>query len=95
MSSTIIDLNHQLGKFPLFGLPGWMLGLLHTVLPIGLLAYLPALALLGQLGYGVKIALPFVVAAVFVTAAVICFQKGLRHYEQYSCNRYREMGHRC
>ena len=91
----ILDLNNQLGKFPLFGLPGWLLGLLHTVLPVGLLAYFPALALLRNLGHGVEITLPFAAAAVFVTAAIILFQKGLKHYEQYSCNRYKDMGHRC
>jgi len=95
ISTMILDLNGQLGKFPLFGLPDWLLGLLHTVLPVGLLAYLPALALLRDLGHSVEITLPFMVAAIFVTAAIICFQKGLRHYEQYSCNRYKEMGHRC
>jgi len=94
ISSMIIDLNNQLGKFPLFGLPTWLTTLLHTVLPIGLLAYLPAVALLRELGKPVTIALPLIVACGFVTAAIICFQKGLRHYEEYSCNRYKEMGHR-
>ena len=95
ISTMFLDLNNQLGKFPLFGLPQWLLGALHTVLPIGLLAYLPALALLREMGKEVEIALPLIVAGVFVTAAVILFQKGLKHYEIYSCNRYKEMGHRC
>lgn len=95
ISSMILDLNSQLGRFPLFGLPGWLSGLLHTVLPVGLLAYLPALSLLRQLGKPVELGLPLGVAAVFVTAAVVCFQKGLKHYEQCSCNRYKDMGHRC
>lgn len=94
ISSMIVDMNNQLGKFPLFGLPDWLLAVLHTVLPVGLMAYLPALALLRQLGRRTELALPFIVAAVFVTAAVICFKKGLRHYEQYSCNRYKDMGFR-
>lgn len=94
ISSMMIDLNNQLGKFPLFGLPNWLMGLLHTVLPIGLMGYLPALSLLRELGKDVEIALPFVVASLFVTAAVILFQKGLKHYEQYSCNRYKELGFR-
>ena len=95
ISSMIIDLNNQLGKFPLFGLPAWLTAILHTVLPVGLLAYLPALALLREMGHSVEITLPFIIAALFVTAAVICFQKGLKHYEIHSCNRYKEMGHRC
>lgn len=95
ISTMILDLSGRLGQFPLFGLPKWLLGLLHTALPIGLLAYLPALALLRDLGIHVEITLPFIVAGVFVTAAVILFQKGLKHYEQYSCQRYKDMGHRC
>lgn len=95
ISTMILDLNSQLGRFPLFGLPQWLTAILHTVLPIGLMAYLPALALLRELGKETEIALPLVVASIFVTAAVICFKKGLKHYANYSCNRYKEMGHRC
>ncbi len=95
ISSMILDMNNQLGRFPLFGLPGWLGTLLHTVLPIGLLAYFPALALLKDLGKPTELAFPFVVASLFLTAALICFKKGLSHYAKYSCNRYKEMGHRC
>lgn len=95
ISSMILDMNSQLGRFPLFGLPGWLGTLLHTVLPIGLLAYFPALALLKDLGKPTELAFPFLVASLFLTAALICFKKGLSHYAKYSCNRYKEMGHRC
>lgn len=95
ISSMILDMNSQLGRFPLFGLPGWLGTLLHTVLPIGLLAYFPALALLKDLGKPTELAFPFVVASLFLTAALICLKKGLKHYAKYSCNRYKEMGHRC
>ncbi|MDO4356896.1 MAG: ABC-2 family transporter protein [Clostridia bacterium] len=95
ISTMIIDLNNQLGRFPLFGLPKALLTILHTALPVGLMAYLPALALLRELGAGLELALPVSVTAAFVLAAVACFRRGLRHYAQFSCNRYREMGHRC
>ena len=95
ISTMILDMNNQLGRFPLFGLPGWLGTILHTVLPIGLLAYFPALALLKDLGKPTELAFPFLVASVFLTAALICFKKGLKHYAKYSCNRYKEMGHRC
>ncbi len=95
ISSMILDMNNQLGRFPLFGLPTWLSTILHTVLPIGLLAYFPALALLRELGKPTELAFPFLVASVFLTAALICFKKGLSHYAKYSCNRYKEMGHRC
>ncbi len=94
ISSMVIDMNNQLGKFPLFGLPDWLLGVLHTILPIGLMGYLPALRLLGLLGKPVSITLPLVVCGVFVTAALLLFRKGLKHYETYACNRYKEMGFR-
>ena len=69
--------------------------MLHTVLPIGLLAYFPALALLRDLGKPAELAFPFFITAIFLTAALICFKKGLIHYAKHSCNRYKEMGHRC
>lgn len=94
ISSMILDMNNQLGRFPLFGLPNWLLGILHTVFPIGLMAYLPALALLRELGKETELVLPFVVTVLFMAIAVTCFKKGLKHYEKYSCNRYKEMGHR-
>ena len=94
ITTMIIDLCNQLGKFPLFGLPGWLSMLLHTVAPIGLLAWFPALALLGRLDARTAFALPAAVAASFAVAAAFCFRKGLKHYEIYSCNRYKEMGFR-
>jgi len=93
ISSLILDMNVQLGRFPLFGLPGWLQGLLFTVLPVGLLAYLPSLALLGRLT-GSLLTLPVIAAAAFALAAAACFRLGMRRYLQYSCNRYKGMGHR-
>ena len=57
ISSMILDMNNQLGRFPLFGLPGWLSTILHTVFPIGLMAYFPALALLKELGKPIELAL--------------------------------------
>ena len=94
ISGMILDLNNQLGKFPLFGIPRGLLAFLCTALPAGLLAYIPTLGLLKDLGHGVALALPVCVAAAFVAAAAAMFRKGLRHYLEYSCNRYKEMGHR-
>ena len=93
LSTLVLDLNGQLGRFPLFGLPRWLLGLLVTALPVGLLAYMPSLALLGRMT-GLVLALPACAAAAFALAAAGSFRAGLRHYLQYSCNRYKSMGHR-
>ena len=94
ISSMILDLNAQLGKFPLFGLPRALLGFLCTLLPAGLLAYVPTLGLLRKLDLGRDLILPVCVAAAFAAAALTAFRRGLRHYREYSCNRYKEMGHR-
>lgn len=94
ISAQAINLTNLLGKYPLAGLPGWALGVLFTVFPAGLMAYLPALILLGKLEKSLFLALPLAVAAAFLTAATYFFRKGMRHYAQYSCNRYRDIGHR-
>lgn len=94
ISTMILDLGTQLGRFPLFGIPHWLLAALHTVLPIGLLGYFPALALLGMLDRRVALTLPLAVAGLFVSAAVVAFRKGLNHYEANSCPRYKRMGFR-
>lgn len=94
LSSMVLDMNSMIGQYPLAGLPGWAMAFLTTVFPVGLLAYVPALILLGKLEKGMYMALPVAVAAAFMAAAVLAFRKGLRHYAQNSCNRYRSMGHR-
>ena len=95
ISGMILDLNGQLGRFPLLGIPRVLLGLLETALPAGLLAYVPTLGLLKGLNAGHALALPVCVAVGFSAAAAAAFRRGLRHYLEHSCNRYKEMGHRC
>jgi len=94
VSAQVVHLTNLLGRYPLAGLPGWALTALFTVFPAGLMAYLPALILLGKLGKSAYLALPVAVAAAFLTAATYFFRKGMRHYAQFSCNRYRDIGHR-
>jgi len=94
ISSRVLDMTNLLGKYPLAGLPAWALTALTTVFPAGLMAYLPALALLGKLGRSPNLALPAAVAAAFAAAATHFFRRGLRHYAKYGCNRYRDLGHR-
>ena len=94
ISSNITDLLNLLGKYPLAGLPTWAIGLLFTAFPAGLMAYLPALILLHKVGESAYYALPACVAAAFLAAGLYLFRKGMRHYAEYSCNRYRDMGFR-
>ena len=94
ISAQVLNMLNLLGKYPLAGLPAWAMTGLMTVFPAGLMAYLPALALLGKLGKSLSLALPVAVAAAFLLAATYFFRRGLKHYAQYSCNRYRDLGHR-
>lgn len=94
ISSLANDLLGTLGRYPLSGLPDWLLGLLTTVVPAGMMAWMPSLLLLRKLdalGYYV---FPIAVAAVLLLLARTAFQKGMKHYVKYSCNRYRDLGHR-
>lgn len=94
ISTMILDVNSELGRFPLFGLPRPLTGILCTVLPAGLLAWFPSMVLLGQLDLNISLTLPFIVSTLFVTTAVTVFRKGLKYYEKNSCNRFKDMGFR-
>lgn len=94
ISSMVLDMNGLIGKYPLVGLPTWAMALLTTVFPAGLLAYMPALILLGKIEKSLYMALPVAVAAAFMAAAALVFRAGMHHYAENSCNRYRAMGHR-
>lgn len=94
ISSLSNDFLTELGKFPLSGLPGWLAGLLTTVLPAGLTAWLPSLVLLRRLDAPLAMALPVAVGSVLVLLAKMAFQKGMRYYVTHGSNRYRDMGHR-
>ena len=94
ISAQVNNLLDLLGKYPLAGLPAWASAALMTVFPAGLMAYLPALVLLGKLDKSPLLALPVAAAAAFLTAATYVFRKGMVHYAKYSCSRYRDIGHR-
>lgn len=94
ISSLGNDLLKTIGKYPLSGMPGWLTGILTTVLPAGLMAWLPSLVLLHRLDAPLTLALPVAVAATFLLLAKYAFQKGMKYYVKYGSNRYRDMGHR-
>ena len=94
ISSVGHDLLSIIGKYPLNGLPSVLTDLLCTVLPAGLMAWFPSLILLGKSPSNLAILLPLCVAAILISLATFAFKKGMNHYAQYSCNRYRDMGHR-
>lgn len=94
ISSVGHDLLTTVGKYPLSGLSPALIAALCTVVPAGLMAWFPSLILLGKAPAAPGLLLPLGVAAILITLSTYTFKKGLRHYAQYSCNRYRDMGHR-
>lgn len=94
ISSLTNDLFTSLGRFPLSGMPQWLVGILVTVLPVGLTAWLPSLVLLGQLNAPLAMLLPLLIGVMLMSLATFAFQKGMKHYVTYGSNRYRDMGHR-
>ena len=94
ISSVGHDLLMILGKYPLSGLPEPLIAALCTVLPAGLMAWVPSLILLRKAPAGMSMLLPLGVAAALIALAQFAFRRGMRHYLKNSCNRYRDMGYR-
>lgn len=94
ISARVRDVMYLLGKYPLAGIPNWAMIALSTVLPAGLMAYVPSLVLLGKSPHIWYAYLPPAVAAAFLVFAFYFFRKGLIHYASFSCNRYSDYGHR-
>lgn len=93
LSDIVLSLLDTVADYPLSGMPRPLTGVLLTVLPLGVLTYLPGLILLGRLD-AIWAAWPLCLALVLTTAAQKLFRKGLNHYVQTGCARYKSMGHR-
>ncbi len=83
-----------ISNFPLSGMPKVLQMILISVIPSGLLAWLPTLALLGKSPLGMPAVYPLIFAVITATLATIFFRKGLRYYVKKGTNRYSSMGHR-
>lgn len=84
----------ELSTFPLSGLPGWLVAPLLTAAPTGLLAWFPAMVLLGKGTMGFPTVYPAVLLLILGLLATAFFQKGLKHYVKQGSNRYTAFGHR-
>lgn len=93
LSDIVLSLLDTVADYPLSGMPRPLVGVLLTALPLGVLTYLPGLILLGRLD-AVWAAWPLCLALALISAAQKLFRKGLRHYVQTGCARYKSMGHR-
>jgi ABC-2 type transport system permease protein len=94
INSSTWQLMMQLQGFPLDGLPGLVLGGLLTVVPVGLVAWLPARALLGIDTPSWGLAIVPGAGLVLVGIAVAIFMRGLQHYGRTGSTRYLSWGHR-
>ncbi len=94
LSTVVLDAMNAAGKYPLAALPVWMQALFLTALPVGLLAYLPSLLMLGKLDAPAAYVWPVAMAAALLSASGMLFRKGLKHYARHGCPRYKSMGFR-
>ena len=93
VAANVASLCGQIEYYPLSGLPQVLQLVLDTVLPLGLLTYVPSLILLGRLPY-LLTAWPLLVGLILCNIAAALFRKGLVHYANKGCSRYKSMGHR-
>ena len=94
LSTVALDALNAAGKYPLAALPVWAQGLFLTALPVGLMAYLPSLLLLGRIDAPAAYVWPVAAGAAFLSLAGWLFRKGLKHYARHGCPRYKAMGFR-
>ncbi len=94
ISMTAIEGTWQLSTFPLSGMPGFIQIPLLTILPEGLMAWYPALCLLGRPPLNLTKLYPLFYALVLTITTCFIFRKGLKYYVQKGSNRYLPYGFR-
>ena len=94
ISTTAIEGTWFLSTFPLSGMPLFIQIPLLTLLPEGLMAWFPALCLLGRPPLSLGAYYPMLVALVISILASFVFRKGLNHYVTKDSNRYVPYGFR-
>lgn len=94
LSSVVLDLTSSLSKYPFSGLAGWLTVVLVSVLPVGLMAWMPAMVILNKPGFSLGMAWMAAVAVMCAGLGAIFFRKGLSYYGKTGSARYRAIGHR-
>ncbi|OGO40403.1 MAG: hypothetical protein A2147_02465 [Chloroflexi bacterium RBG_16_57_8] len=82
-----------LSGFPLNGLESVSKYVMLSVLPIGLYAWFPSMALMG-LSSSLNIALLAFIALAYLSLVLFFFTRGLKHYVKNGSYRYLDRGHR-
>lgn len=94
ISSFVIDSFGHISTFPLSGMPLYLQIPLVTIIPAGLLAWFPTLALFGKPPLDLPSWYPLVIAILLWIFTSYFFRKGLKYYVKKGINRYHPMGHR-
>ena len=94
LSTVVLDALNAAGKYPLAALPVWVQAIFLTALPVGMMAWLPSLLLLGRIDAPAAYVWPVAMAAALLSASGMLFGKGLKHYARHGCPRYKSMGFR-
>ncbi len=94
IATTAVEGTWQLSTFPLSGMPAYIQLPLLTLLPEGLMAWFPALCLLGRPPLGLTGLYPPAYALALSLLAGFVFRKGLNHYVKKGSNRYVPYGYR-
>ena len=94
ISTTAIEGTWFLSTFPLSGMPAFLQVSLLTLLPEGLMAWFPALCLLGKPPLGFSAYYPMLFALLIALVASYFFRKGLSYYVTKGSNRYVPYGFR-
>jgi len=94
LSQTIMMDTWFLSTFPLSGMPKFIQFPLLTIMPEGLMAWFPALCLLGKPPMGFTAYYPMLFALVIAFIATYFFRKGMNYYVHKGSNRYVPWGFR-
>lgn len=93
ISTTVLASLENTSSFPLEGMPPYVKYPLLTLLPSGLIAWLPSMIILGHRP-ALATLFPLCIALLFALASAYFFKKGFRYYVQTGINRYNNGGHR-
>lgn len=94
ISDDVLTGMGKLAPLPLSGLPAAVALPLLTVLPTGLIAWFPTLALLGKAPLGLPGQFPLLVLLLLFLLTKTVFQRGLNYHVTHGNNRYLPHGHR-
>jgi ABC-2 type transport system permease protein len=94
ISTYVIGLAMDLGKYPLSGMPKGIQLPLVFIFPAGLMAWFPALALMGKSPLDLPAVYPALAALVLMMLAQYIFRRGMNHYVKTGANRYVPYGYR-